>query len=144
MHINNEEKNHVIISVGSNIDPLPNIKKSKEILSLETTFILAADSIETTPVGYLNQANFFNTAFFVSTNLPYEDFNLSLKTIENTMGRKRGPIKAGPRIIDLDIIIWNEYIITEDYYNFEYVSIPVNQIINDMSLVINRIRKNSK
>ena len=139
--MNKAKKNHVIISVGSNIEPLPNIKKSKEILSSEAVFIYAADSIETAPIGYLNQANFFNTAFLVITNLTYADFNFSLKAIENRMGRERGLIKAGPRIIDLDIITWNEHFITKDYYNFEYVSVPVDQIINAMRLDMKGYKK---
>jgi len=139
--VNKTKKNRVIISVGSNIDPLSNIKKSREILSSETTFIYAADSIETVPVGYLNQANFLNTAFLVMTNLSYDDFNFSLKAIENRMGRERGPIKAGPRTIDLDIIVWNEHLTTEDYYNFEYVSVPVDQVLSAMNLDIREFKK---
>ncbi len=139
--MNKTKKNRVIISVGSNIDPLSNIKKSREILSSETTFIYAADSIETVPVGYLNQANFLNTAFLVMTNLSYDDFNFSLKAIENRMGRERGPIKAGPRTIDLDIIVWNEHLTTEDYYNFEYVSVPVDQVLSAMNLDIREFKK---
>jgi|TARA_B100001093_G_scaffold444942_1_gene448296 2-amino-4-hydroxy-6-hydroxymethyldihydropteridine diphosphokinase len=142
--VNKTKKNRVIISVGSNIDPLPNIKKSREILSSETIFICAADSIETAPIGYLNQANFLNTAFLVMTSLSYHDFNFSLKAIENRMGRERGPIKAGPRTIDLDIIVWNEYLITEDYYNFEYVSVPVDQVLSTMSLDIKEFKKIDK
>jgi 2-amino-4-hydroxy-6-hydroxymethyldihydropteridine diphosphokinase len=142
--VNKTKKNRVIISVGSNIDPLSNIKKSREILSSETIFIYAADSIETAPVGYLNQANFLNTAFLVMTTLTYDDFNFSLKAIENRMGRERGPIKAGPRTIDLDIIVWNEHLTTEDYYNFEYVSVPVDQVLSAMNLDIREFKNINK
>lgn len=78
------------------------------------------------------------------TSLSYHDFNFSLKAIENRMGRERGPIKAGPRTIDLDIIVWNEYLITEDYYNFEYVSVPVDQVLSTMSLNIKEFKKIDK
>tara|TARA_B110000196_G_scaffold290098_1_gene276132 strand:+ start:1101 stop:1538 length:438 start_codon:yes stop_codon:yes gene_type:complete len=139
--MNTRDINQVIISVGSNIKPLPNIKESQKILARQTNFIYAADVIETDPVGYLNQANFLNTAFLVSTALIYEEFNASLKSIEDIMGRERGPNKAGPRTIDLDIITWNERLMTDDYYNFDYVSVPVNQVISAMGLSIN-ISKN--
>ena len=110
--------NQVVISVGSNINPLSNIKKSQNILSKEEKFIYSADIIETDPVGYLEQPNFLNTAFLVVT-----------KDIEDRMGRERGLNKAGPRTIDLDIIVWNGRLLTDDYYSYDYVSIPVNQVI---------------
>ena len=121
--------NQVVISVGSNINPLSNIKKSQNILSKEEKFIYSADIIETDPVGYLEQPNFLNTAFLVVTSLDYEEFNAYLKDIENRMGRERGLNKAGPRTIDLDIIVWNGRLLTDDCYSYDYVSIPVNQVI---------------
>jgi 2-amino-4-hydroxy-6-hydroxymethyldihydropteridine diphosphokinase len=131
------ELNQVVISVGSNINPAPNIEISKDYLSKETEFIYAATAIETAPVGYLEQSNFLNTAFLVATPLSYEEFNLHLKSIEDRMGRERGPIKAGPRTIDLDIVIWNGCLLTDDYYSYDYVSIPVNQVIKTKNLTTN-------
>ena len=65
----------------------------------------------------------------VVTSLDYEEFNAYLKDIEDRMGRERGLNKAGPRTIDLDIIVWNGRLLTDDYYSYDYVSIPVNQVI---------------
>jgi 2-amino-4-hydroxy-6-hydroxymethyldihydropteridine diphosphokinase len=121
--------NQVVISVGSNINSLLNIKRSQDILSKKEKFIYSADIIETNPVGYLDQPNFLNTAFLVATHLDYEEFNAYLKSIEDRMGRERGLNKAGPRTIDLDIIIWNGRLLTDDYHSYDYVSIPVNQVI---------------
>ena len=123
------ELNQVVISVGSNINSLLNIKRSQDILSKKEKFIYSADIIETNPVGYLDQPNFLNTAFLVATHLDYEEFNAYLKSIEDRMGRERGLNKAGPRTIDLDIIIWNGRLLTDDYHSYDYVSIPVNQVI---------------
>jgi 2-amino-4-hydroxy-6-hydroxymethyldihydropteridine diphosphokinase len=121
--------NQVVISVGSNINSLLNIKRSQDILSKKEKFIYSADIIETNPIGYLDQPNFLNTAFLVATHLDYEEFNAYLKSIEDRMGRERGLNKAGPRTIDLDIIIWNGRLLTDDYHSYDYVSIPVNQVI---------------
>tara|TARA_B110000503_G_scaffold70752_1_gene109937 strand:- start:18352 stop:18762 length:411 start_codon:yes stop_codon:yes gene_type:complete len=123
------ELNQVVISVGSNINSLLNIKRSQDILSKKEKFIYSADIIETNPIGYLDQPNFLNTAFLVATHLDYEEFNAYLKSIEDRMGRERGLNKAGPRTIDLDIIIWNGRLLTDDYHSYDYVSIPVNQVI---------------
>jgi 2-amino-4-hydroxy-6-hydroxymethyldihydropteridine diphosphokinase len=119
----------VIISVGSNIDPQKNIRLSHEVLDNETRLLAVADIIKTTPIGYTQQPDFLNTAYLIETNLEYDDFNAYLKSVEDRLGRERGAIKSGPRTIDLDIIVWDRNIVTQDYFNYEYVSTPVNQIL---------------
>ena len=129
-----------IISVGSNIDPYNNIPKSLEVLSTEpqfvTRFVDCADVIETNPVGYTDQPNFLNTAYLVETSLELDAFNRFLKTVEDGMGRLRGPVKSGPRTIDLDIIVWNGELLGPDYHQFEYVSVPVDQILSANQLTL--------
>lgn len=119
----------VIISVGSNIDPQKNIRLSHEMLDNETRLLAVADIIKTTPIGYTQQPDFLNTAYLIETNLEYDDFNAFLKSVEDRLGRERGAIKSGPRTIDLDIIVWDRNIVAQDYFNYEYVSTPVNQIL---------------
>jgi 2-amino-4-hydroxy-6-hydroxymethyldihydropteridine diphosphokinase len=119
----------VVVSVGSNIDPHKNIRFSHEVLINETRLLATADIIETTPVGYTQQPDFLNTAYLIETDLEYDDFNTFLKSVEDRLGRKRGTNKSGPRTIDLDIIVWDRNVLTQDYFNYEYVSTPVNQIL---------------
>jgi 2-amino-4-hydroxy-6-hydroxymethyldihydropteridine diphosphokinase len=126
----------VIISVGSNIDPQINIPASREILAAETQLLDCADAIETPPVGYENQPNFLNTAYLVATPLEFDGFNALLKSVENKMGRERGPIKSGPRTIDLDIIIWDGEVLNADYYQYDYVSIPIDQILSTNQITL--------
>ncbi|MEH6617251.1 MAG: 2-amino-4-hydroxy-6-hydroxymethyldihydropteridine diphosphokinase [Porticoccus sp.] len=119
----------VVISVGSNIDPEKNIRLSHEVLVNDTRLLAVADIIKTTPVGYTQQPDFLNTAYLIETNLEYDDFNAFLKSVEDRLGRKRGANKSGPRTIDLDIIVWDRNVLTQDYFNYEYVSTPINQIL---------------
>ncbi|MBL4567062.1 MAG: 2-amino-4-hydroxy-6-hydroxymethyldihydropteridine diphosphokinase [Porticoccus sp.] len=131
-----QELHQVIISVGSNIDPQINIPASREILAADTQLLDCADTIETRPVGYENQPNFLNTAYLVATPFEFDEFNAFLKSVEDRMGRERGPIKSGPRTIDLDIIIWDGDILNTDYYHYDYVSIPVDQIISTNQIIL--------
>jgi len=133
----NGPKQHlVIVSVGSNIDAAKNISLSQDILDRETQLLATADTIETKPVGYTQQPNFLNSAYLIATELTYDEFNRYLKSIEDRLKRERGPIKSGPRTIDLDIIIWDGAVLTSDYDHHEYVSIPVNQILSDKQISI--------
>lgn len=140
-----DPKRHlVIVSVGSNIDAPKNISLSQDILESETQLLATADTIETKPVGYTQQPNFLNSAYLIETELTYDEFNQYLKSIEDRLKRKRGPIKSGPRTIDLDIIIWDGVVLTSDYHLHEYVSIPVNQLLSDKQISIQPMADASK
>ncbi|MEZ5529082.1 MAG: 2-amino-4-hydroxy-6-hydroxymethyldihydropteridine diphosphokinase [Porticoccaceae bacterium] len=128
MSSQNPGQHRVIISVGSNIDPERHIAAAREILATDARLLVAADIIETTPVGYPHQPDFLNTAYLIETDLNPADFKVYLKSVEDRLGRVRGPIKSGPRTIDLDMIAWDGQLLTDDYLHFDYVSIPVDQV----------------
>jgi 2-amino-4-hydroxy-6-hydroxymethyldihydropteridine diphosphokinase len=128
----------VIISVGSNIEPHKNIRLSHEELDHQARLLAVADTIKTTPIGYTQQPDFLNTAYLIETHLEYDDFNAFLKSVEDRLGRERGAIKSGPRTIDLDIIVWDRNVVTQDYFNYEYVSTPVNQILTAHQISVHR------
>ena len=65
-----------------------------------------------------------------------ESFNCYLKSVEDRLGRVRGAIKSGPRTIDLDLVAWDGELLTTDYYQYEYVSVPVNQIVQNAGLAL--------
>ena len=90
----------------------------------------------TKPCGYTDQADFLNGAFFLETELDYATFKAYLKDVENRMDRIDHGDKAGPRTIDLDIIVWDNAIIEDDFYSKDYVRIPVTDLIESHSLKI--------
>ena len=126
----------VIISVGSNIEPEKNIAKSREILAEETSLLGEATVIKTLPVGYQDQPDFLNSAFYLETPLEKDDFNAYLKTVEQQLGRVKGSIKSGPRTIDLDIIIWDGEVVHDDYYDKDYVIRPLQELITKLQINI--------
>ena len=120
----------VIVSVGSNINPEKNLDSARLVLSRECVFYSEAAVIETEPDGYKDQPDFLNGAFLLGTDLAYQDFNQYLKTVEARLGRVKGPIKSGPRCIDLDIIIWDGKVVHDDYIEEKYyVMVPVNELL---------------
>ncbi len=60
--------------------------------------------------GNTDQADFLNQVLIVETNLPAHKLLQSILTIEKNMGRVR-TIKNAPRIIDIDILFFNNDII---------------------------------
>lgn len=122
MHFENvaveiERKWHKIyLSLGSNMgDKRKNLLKAIELIGkLENTEIIKTSTIlETEPFGYLEQDNFLNACLEVKTLMTAQEFLKSILKIELDMGRVR-EIKWGPRIIDIDILFYDNEIIGED------------------------------
>lgn len=122
MHFENvaveiERKWHKIyLSLGSNMgDKRKNLLKAIELIGkLENTEVIKTSTIlETEPFGYLEQDNFLNACLEVKTLMTAQEFLKSILKIELDMGRVR-EIKWGPRIIDIDILFYDNEIIGED------------------------------
>lgn len=130
----------VFLALGSNLgDKSKNINEALERLRDEGIKILKVSSIiETEPYGYKDQDNFLNAVCLVETDLsPHELLDILLK-IEKEMGRVR-TIRWGPRIIDLDIIFYDDLIISDDRliiphpdaHNRIFVMGPLSEIAPD-------------
>lgn len=68
---------------------------------------------ETDPVGHEDQEKFLNMVIEITTQLSPTELIVKLLEIEHTMGRIRD-VKNGPRIIDIDILLYDKYIIVEE------------------------------
>ena len=116
-------KGHIaFIAVGSNIrNKLENCKKGVDALIRSDLVTLKAQSscYKTDPVDYLDQDWFINYVIKIETSLdPFELLN-RLKSIQQNAGRIRDAIRFGPRILDLDIILFDDAVI-----NSENLTIP--------------------
>jgi len=102
------------IGVGSNMgDRNKNILSAKKEINKSTfsNVIEISKLYETEPVGYLEQDYFLNCVFKVSTILNPEELLQLLLETEKILKRKR-IIHWGPRTIDLDILFYDNYIIS--------------------------------
>lgn len=69
----------------------------------------------TAPVGYLDQPLFTNAALLLETTLNPHDLMRALLRIEQEMGRRReGTPAKGPRIIDLDLLLFGNLVLESD------------------------------
>ena len=104
-----------VISLGSNLE---NRKLNLDIAITQLESILdqliVSPFIETKPVGGPEQDDFLNAVAIGSCDLSAEELLTKLLAIENEMGRVRD-IKWGPRIIDLDLIVYGDQIIDSDF-----------------------------
>lgn len=97
---------------GSNSnDAVFQLNKAKELLSIQFGEPIAISSLyESEPWGNTQQANFFNQAICFNTNMEALEILNAILNIETKMGRIRLE-KWGPRIIDIDILIYDAHIV---------------------------------
>ena len=114
--------NTAILGLGSNVDPQKNIQLARKCLCEEFNILNESKFVSTLPIGVIDQPDFINGAVLVQTELGYEEFCAQLKTIERQMGR---PIDSGknygPRIIDIDVLVWNGKVMNQDFYERDFV-----------------------
>ena len=108
------EKHTVYISIGSNIgDKRANCQRGITLLVSSGMATLKEQSrfYVTEPMGYKDQDWFINAVVCIETGVdPHRLFH-QLKQIETTVGRKADTIRFGPRILDLDILFYDDEII---------------------------------
>lgn len=132
--------NECIIGIGSNIDPERSIQAALMILQQETDVRGVSKWVKTTPIGIRNQNDFINGAIKIHTTLSQESFRRYLKNLEDKLGRDRSLPRFGPRIIDLDIVVWNDDIVDDDYYTRDFVKIAIDELKSpiDITKISNR------
>ncbi len=105
----------VFLSLGSNLGDRGEMLRLglDRLGKLPGTRIVGRSGLyETEPVGELNQPAFLNLAAEIETGLgPLELLN-AVQEIERELGREAGP-RWGPRLIDIDIILWGDTVIEE-------------------------------
>jgi 2-amino-4-hydroxy-6-hydroxymethyldihydropteridine diphosphokinase len=104
--------NNVYLLIGGNMgERMANLAAARNSINIDCGRITATSSIyETEAWGYKEQPAFLNQALLIETSLEAEKLMEEILKIEMALGRKR-EIPLGPRIIDIDIIYFNDEII---------------------------------
>lgn len=105
------------ISVGSNLgDRLHNCCRGIEALCAGDGVRLVARSpfYETEPVDYFEQGWFVNAVVKVQTVLPPLDLLARMQAVQKASGRAAGGVRYGPRVLDLDIIFYDDLVLQTD------------------------------
>lgn len=117
--------NKVYLLIGGNMG---NRKKQLQKAAIKIgeacgTITLLSHFYETAAWGKTNQPSFFNQAITLNTLLPPNDLLHAILHIETSMGRHRVE-KFGPRIIDIDILLFNDEIIDHPNLKIPHPELP--------------------
>ena len=134
---------NIFLSLGSNIgDKKLNITKALSELSEYVNIKKVSSLYESDPLLFENQDKFYNLVI----EIEYEETALDLlniiKNIEIKIGRQ-STFRYGPRIIDIDILFFNNQVIKEenltiphyDWHNRRFVVEPLSELINQKILI---------
>ena len=128
----------VIIAAGSNLgDRSGYMKRAGKFLSGLSDGLVKKSSVwESEPVGPAEYTFLNSTALIETTRKPRELLRL-LKEFEQKCGREKDPQRWGPRVLDLDIIVFGDLVIDREtliiphpeYHRRLFVLYPMMEII---------------
>ncbi len=132
--------NFAYILLGTNLgDKITNIETAIEKISSLCGKVSTRSALyETSPWGILDQPSFLNQVIKIESTITAEELLEKLLLIEKELGRIRA-IKWGERIIDLDILYFNNEIIVKEnlkiphpeLHNRKFTLVPLNEIAAD-------------
>ena len=100
----------VYVGIGSNLQgPVRQVEDAIGLLAEIPQIRLAATSslYRSGAFGGIEQPDFVNAVVAFVTTLSPADLLSELQAIENRQGRERGEARWGPRVIDLDILVYS-------------------------------------
>lgn len=136
------KKENAFLGLGSNLGDRQAYLDAacQELSAHQSARIIQSSSLyETEPVGYLDQGWFLNQVVEIETTLEPDELLHFIQDIENKLGRKR-LIHWGPRVIDIDILLYGDRIIKAPHltvphpsmYERCFVLMPLREIAADL------------
>jgi 2-amino-4-hydroxy-6-hydroxymethyldihydropteridine diphosphokinase len=114
----------VYLALGTNLgDRLANLKQAISALPPLVRVVVASPVYETPPWGYAEQPAFLNQVIQAETGLDPHALLAYLKQTEINMGR-RTTFRNGPRVIDLDILFYDDTVLNSPELTIPHPSIP--------------------
>jgi 2-amino-4-hydroxy-6-hydroxymethyldihydropteridine diphosphokinase len=104
------------VGLGANLgDREGMLRLALERLAAEPSVEVVASSTlrETEPEDLLDQPRFLNGAAVVETDLSPRQLLARLQLIECELGRRRAGPRFGPRVIDLDLLLYGSLVMSE-------------------------------
>jgi len=122
----------VFVALGSNLDgPARQIDTAFELLARapESELMQRSSLYRSAPLGGIEQPDFVNAVAAMSTTLPAAAFLEELQAIERLRGREDRHMRWGPRILDLDLLVFGDLVIDEPGLTVPHPGIAVRNFV---------------
>ncbi len=130
----------ILLALGTNLGQrLQNLQKAQSQLAQIITLKSISPIYETEPWGVEAQPFFLNQTVLAETDLPPQELLTLVKDIETRMGRDFSEVRYGPRIIDIDILGYDDLRLSSPdltiphplLHERAFVLVPLNDIAPD-------------
>lgn len=121
--------NTVIVGLGSNIEPEKNIEAARQFIRSRFAVMTESSFLRNPACGAANQPEFINGAMLMETDLSRQELKAVLKGFEKQMGRTEIMTGNAPRVIDLDIHVWNGEIVDPYFYEWPFIRLFVLELM---------------
>lgn len=104
------------VGLGSNLaDPRAQIERALQNLARmpRSRLLLRSRLYRSAPWGVLDQPEFVNAAAAIETALPPRELMQAMLAIEREAGRDRSGERWGPRVLDLDLLLYGALTLDE-------------------------------
>ena len=114
----------VYLALGTNLgDRLANLEQARLALEAQVHLRTCSPIYETPPWGYLDQPSFLNQVVKGETDLSPHDLLATLQRLETELGR-RPSLRNGPRLIDLDILFYDDLLLETPTLTIPHPRLP--------------------
>lgn len=149
----NEPAATAYVGLGSNLEqPEQHVRQALRALdAIERTCLVRHSRLyRTPPWGRGGQPDFINAVAQVSTSLPARELLDALLAIELEHGRRRDGTRWGPRTLDLDLLVYDEFEFAEPglvlphprIAERAFVLLPMAELAPDLAIAgIGRVRE---
>lgn len=133
----------VFIGIGSNIDPVQNVRAALRSLARQTRLVAISTVYLTEALGRPEQPPYYNCVAEIATDAPPAELKYGvLRGIEDALGRTRTQDKYAARTIDLDLIVYGDLVIDADGIELPdpeilerpFLAIPLLELAPDLVL----------
>lgn len=104
------------VALGSNLDqPAAQVERAFAALAglTQSRLVVRSQLYRTRPLGPQDQPEFVNAAAGLLTRLTPRQLLVELKRLERELGRAQPIVRWGPRLIDLDLLVYADVQISE-------------------------------
>ncbi len=102
------------VGVGSNIEPVANVRSALRALHERFGALRVSPVYRTRAVGCAGAPDFLNLAVELRTELGVLELWTALRAVEEAHGRVRGADRNAPRTLDLDVLLYDDLVRTEE------------------------------
>lgn len=138
-----QQAKRAFISVGSNIEPEQNIPMALQTLNQAVRITGISTFYRTKALGFTDQPSFINGVIEIETTIPPSELKFQvLRPIETKLGRRRTENKNAPRPIDLDLIWYDNLLISDkdlvipdpQIPERPFLAIPLDELDSNLTL----------